>query len=250
MDERTGLSGVIGARSAAPAGPTPRRRAIPYSRRVVRVEAQQRRQGVLGRRIQDHGVGFGRLHPPDPKWWTKPSRQAELTGLPPNTCRIGGYHHVMSDSRTALEHLLVGRDTLAREVTRLTAALAELDSAIVRISAADSTGAVSRGPRAAKPAGGAARARTGRAKTGRSRTGPVKSIRVHVLEMLAAQDRWFAMSEIIEGIRAQGISAHDDAVRSIAVKLMNSGEVERVGRGRYRLARPHGSPQAGAPEGA
>lgn len=156
----------------------------------------------------------------------------------------------MSDSRTALEHLLVGRDTLAREVTRLTAALAELDSAIVRISAADGTGAVSRGPRVAKPAGGAARARTGRAKAGRARSGPVKSIRVHVLEMLAAQDRWFAMSEIIEGIRAQGISAHDDAVRSIAVKLMNSGEVERVGRGRYRLARPHGSPQAGAPEGA
>jgi len=141
----------------------------------------------------------------------------------------------MSESGTALEQLLVGRATLALEVTRLTAALAELDSAIVRIGGGDSPGAGGVG--AAMPVGRVARAKTGRAKAGRSRSGPAKSIRVHVLEMLAAQDRPFEMSEIIEGVRQRGISAHDDAVRSSTDKLMNGGEVERVGRGRYRLAR-------------
>ena len=66
---------------------------------------------------------------------------------------------------------------------------------------------------------------------------PPKSIRVHVLEMLAAETRDFGLAEIIDRIHDAGIQAHDDAVRSITIKLMKDGRVERVGRGQYRLAR-------------
>lgn len=70
-----------------------------------------------------------------------------------------------------------------------------------------------------------------------------KSIRVHVLDMLAAEDRDFGLAEMIDNIHAAGIQAHDDAVRSITIKLMKDGQVERVGRGQYRLAR-RGNPSA------
>jgi hypothetical protein len=53
--------------------------------------------------------------------------------------------------------------------------------------------------------------------------------------MLGSEDREFGLSEIIDRIRAEGIQAHDDAVRSITIKLMKDGSVQRVGRGQYRL---------------
>ena len=68
-----------------------------------------------------------------------------------------------------------------------------------------------------------------------------KSIRVHVLEMLASEERDFGLPEIIDRIHDEGIQAHDDAVRSITIKLMKDGRVERVGRGQYRLARRRSS---------
>lgn len=64
-----------------------------------------------------------------------------------------------------------------------------------------------------------------------------RSIRLHVLDMLGAEDRPFGLAEIIDRIHDQGIQAHDDAVRSITIKLMKDGKVERVERGQYRLAR-------------
>ena len=72
--------------------------------------------------------------------------------------------------------------------------------------------------------------------------GGSKSIRIHVLELLAADDRDFGMAEIIERIHSLGVRAHDDAVRSITVKLMKDGTVLRVGRGRYRLAERPANP--------
>jgi predicted transcriptional regulator of viral defense system len=60
---------------------------------------------------------------------------------------------------------------------------------------------------------------------------------VHVLEMLAEEHRDYGLAEIIDRIHAAGIKAHDDAVRSITIKLMKDGSVERVGRGQYRLVR-------------
>lgn len=146
----------------------------------------------------------------------------------------------MSPDRAAVDHLLDGRAALVREIERLSAAVGELDGVIAKL-------------RPESPVTPAARAEIRRTVTS-TRTAPAKprtrqstatpagkSIRVRILDMLAAEDRDFPLTEIIERIRAAGISAHDDAVRSIAVKLLREGRVERVGRGRYRIAGPEPS---------
>ena len=175
----------------------------------------------------------------------------------------------MPEDRTVLDHLLEGRNALEREVARLTAAIEQLDSVLGRLGtnvarSSDPAPAASAEPvnppadappvevppvevaRAAPAEVAAPRARAARkaptAKNARSRrtdptSQPPKSIRVHVLEMLAAENREFGLAEIIDRIHDAGIQAHDDAVRSITIKLMKDGRVERVGRGQYRLAR-------------
>ena len=154
----------------------------------------------------------------------------------------------MSPDRIVLNHLLEGRQALVTEVERLTAAIRDLDVVIDRVSDADNGGSrpsvddfepvTARTLRTARSR--SARKPVGRRSTTR-RTAPVgsdgqKSIRVLVLEMLAAEEREFGLAEIIDRIHAAGIDAHDDAVRSITIKLMKDGRVERVGRGQYRLA--------------
>jgi hypothetical protein len=180
-----------------------------------------------------------------------------------------GYDHVMSPARTVLDHLLAGRAALVLEVERLSSAITELDAVIDRVGGSapldgipapaptTSTGA-SEPVLAASPATNgraAGRPRTTPARGGGQRSGrsgaragaqPAKSIRVHVLEMLAAEDRDFGLAEIIDRIHRAGIKAHDDAVRSITIKLMKDGKVERVGRGHYRLA-DHDSGAAATP---
>lgn len=178
----------------------------------------------------------------------------------------------MPDDRTVLDHLLEGREALRREVERLTAAIAELDTVIGQIGGASRRVLAATGadvpsdepvnppaevePESPQPASPVS-ARTGRApakRTAARRTpanggrtsaaptaAPPKSIRVQVLDMLAAEDRDFGLAEIIDRIHAAGIQAHDDAVRSITIKLMKDGRVERVGRGQYRLARRGGN---------
>lgn len=192
-----------------------------------------------------------------------------------------GYHHDMSSPQTVLAHLLDGREELVREVARLTTAIAELDAVIDRVGGASTAGVAqssgsltpssgATGPtgsgddarrarrgtsRGASPsAGGRARKATSptprsssakRATQRRSSGGGQKSIRVHVLEMLASENRDFGLAEIIDRIHGAGITAHDDAVRSITIKLMKDGQVERVGRGQYRLAAgPRGAASA------
>lgn len=188
------------------------------------------------------------------------------------TCR---YDHVMPDDRTVLDHLLKGREALRREVERLTAAIAELDTVIGQIGGASrrvlsangldlpsgepvnppaevepqrAESAAATASRSGRAPAKRAAARRAPASGGRSSTGsaaePPKSIRVHVLDMLAAEDREFGLAEIIDRIHAAGIQAHDDAVRSITIKLMKDGRVERVGRGQYRLARRGGGGRA------
>ncbi len=198
----------------------------------------------------------------------------------PIQCRPG-YHHDMSSPQTVLAHLLDGREELVREVARLTTAIAELDAVIDRVGGASTAGVAqssgsltpssgATGPtgsgdearrarrgtsRGASPsAGGRARKATSptprsssakRATQRRSSGGGQKSIRVHVLEMLASENRDFGLAEIIDRIHGAGITAHDDAVRSITIKLMKDGQVERVGRGQYRLAAgPRGAASA------
>jgi hypothetical protein len=155
----------------------------------------------------------------------------------------------MSSDRTVLDHLLEARAGLVREIDRLTAARNELDAVIGRVDARSARpGAgpsdgvaepaapvVARAPRSRSPA--AEPARSARRSGPRVGTDAPKSIRVHVVEMLAAEDRAFGLAEIIERIHGAGIRAHDDAVRSITIKLMKNGTVDRVGRGHYRLAR-------------
>ncbi len=175
----------------------------------------------------------------------------------------------MSQPQTVLAHLHEGREELVREVQRLTTAIAELDAVIERVGGAGSgaglpapapvpgavaarrpaeTGRAARrrakapgDPRAARRSAPATpRAAARRSASPASAGGPAsaagqKSIRVHVLEMLAAENREFGLAEIIERIHGAGIAAHDDAVRSITIKLMKDGQVERVGRGLYRL---------------
>jgi hypothetical protein len=176
----------------------------------------------------------------------------------------------MSTDRTVLEHLLDGREALVLEVDRLTTAIEELDAVIGRVggtaqfagtlpdaSARSATGrrdgtAVNSGRAGRAPAEvesgkrsarsrprSAAKRSAAKRSPGKAGTGnePPKSIRIRVLEMLEAEDREFGLTEIIERIRVAGIRAHDDAVRSITVKLMKDGKVERVGRGQYRLSR-------------
>jgi hypothetical protein len=179
--------------------------------------------------------------------------------------RTGRYDHVMPQDRTVLEHLLEGRSALVAEVERLTDAINELDAVIGRIDVASRvtgvgtdlagpaarraepvTAATVRSAADAIPKARPARSR-GPARKASSRKGAAagggnvsdgqKSIRVHVLEMLAADDRDFGLAEIIDRVHGAGIRAHDDAVRSITIKLMKDGKVERVGRGRYRLVR-------------
>jgi hypothetical protein len=158
----------------------------------------------------------------------------------------------MADDRTVLEHLLDGREALQREVERLTAAIAELDAVISHIGGAGRRVAPAIG---VEPGGDASGSRdveplqTGRGLAKRATLGrsadtgePPKSIRIRVLEMLAAEDRDFTLAEIIDRVHDAGIQAHDDAVRSITIKLMKDGSVERVGRGQYRLARPDAVP--------
>jgi hypothetical protein len=150
----------------------------------------------------------------------------------------------MPEDRTYLDHLLQGRAALVTEIDRLTAAKTELDSLIARI--ADRPQPSTTKPVASQAAPGATAGAfrpvtsTRRRSTGTRRKSidkTEKSIRVRVLELLEAEDRDFGLAEIIGRIREAGVQAHDDAVRSITVKLMKDGSVERVGRGHYRLAR-------------
>lgn len=153
----------------------------------------------------------------------------------------------MADDRTVLDHLLQGREALQREVDRLTSAIAELDTVINDIGGAGRRVAPAIGvePDDAFGSRDVEPLETGRGLAKRATLGratdvgePPKSIRIRVLEMLAAEPRDFTMAEIIDRVRDAGIHAHDDAVRSITIKLMKDGSVERVGRGQYRLARP------------
>jgi hypothetical protein len=170
----------------------------------------------------------------------------------------------MAQARTALDHLLDARAALVDEAQRLATTIADLDSLIGTVGGQDRLAEADDAPVPAaepvKTAATVAPARTAtRATTRRSvsRRGPAKkaadrparsggsgeppkSIRVHVLEMLAAENRDFGLAEIIDRVHDAGIQAHDDAVRSITIKLMKDGRVERVGRGQYRLARRGG----------
>jgi hypothetical protein len=174
----------------------------------------------------------------------------------------------MPQDRTVLEHLLDGRAALVLEVSRLTTAIEELDTVIGRIGGSNvrsgsTAGAVATDSRA-KPVNAPAEVEAGRSVSAPSRArssrarkstprkstaskqqpGGPKSIRIHVLDMLAGEEREFGLAEIIDRIHAEGIQAHDDAVRSITIKLMKDGKVERVGRGQYRLARRGGAARA------
>ena len=162
----------------------------------------------------------------------------------------------MSAEPTVLDHLHDGRDALAREITRLTTALADLDAVIASLGGGPSVNGTDEttvdairsalaengtgvavppaGGPVAPPVVGHTRPRS--RPTARRDAGAGRSIRTRVLDMLAEQDRPFPLAEIIDRIRADGVRAHDDAVRSITVKLMKDGKVERVGRGQYRLA--------------
>jgi hypothetical protein len=173
------------------------------------------------------------------------------------------YHHVMAQARTALDHLLDARTVLVDEARRLAASLTELDSLITnmggqdRLDGAEDAPPVSGDPvnpaaRTAAAPRATARATSRRPANRRSTTRKAlarpaadgaapKSIRLHVLEMLGAEDRDFGLAEIIDRVHDAGIQAHDDAVRSITIKLMKDGRVERVGRGQYRLARRAGA---------
>jgi hypothetical protein len=157
----------------------------------------------------------------------------------------------MPAQRTVLEHLADGREALVQEMRRLAAALAELDAVIGRLGTGSRLGpppptrsgdadtdADKAAPVATVRRGAARKAprRSASRPADRGRAGG-KSIRVHVLDMLAAEDREFGLSEIIDRIHREGVPAHDDAVRSITTKLMKDGKVERIGRGQYRLAR-------------
>ena len=170
----------------------------------------------------------------------------------------------MAQARTALDHLLDARTALVDEASRLAAMLAELDSLIGAMGGQDRLDGAPSAP--ANPVKATvASARTATRSTARkslSRRPPAKrttrsaassgeapkSIRVHVLEMLAAEERDFGLAEIIDRVHDAGIQAHDDAVRSITIKLMKDGRVERVGRGQYRLARRGGRPATDEPE--
>src|SRR4051794_6726453 len=59
-------------------------------------------------------------------------RGAIASGLLPRTDsrRMGRYHHVMAQARTALDHLLDARTALVDEAQRLAATIADLDSLI------------------------------------------------------------------------------------------------------------------------
>ena len=144
----------------------------------------------------------------------------------------------MTIDRSALKHLLQARAALVSEIDRLTAARADLDSVIERVSASQASSVLS-----GQPVKAAARERRS-VRRARPGTGQ-KSIRIHILELLGAEKRDFGMAEIIDRIHAQGVEAHDDAVRSITIKLMKDGTVERVGRGQYRLA--EGTERAAGP---
>jgi hypothetical protein len=166
----------------------------------------------------------------------------------------------MAQARTALDHLLDARAVLVDEAQRLAASLADLESLIGSMGGADrldDADGTSHGSNPVKAAA-VASARTATRSTARksvsrrsaTRRPPTrsagsgeapKSIRVHVLEMLAADNRDFSLAEIIDQVHDAGIQAHDDAVRSITIKLMKDGRVERVGRGQYRLARRGGA---------
>lgn len=175
----------------------------------------------------------------------------------------------MPEDRAALEHLLNGRAALVLEVERLTTAIEELDTVIgqiggsgasLTVGTADSTPktpllaeapnaqpvnlpAAREAPGPASPAyrrraKATARKSAKQRPSGAAKPGNApKSIRVHVLEMLASEDRQFGLTEIIDRVHGAGIQAHDDAVRSITIKLMKDGKVERVGRGQYTLTR-------------
>jgi hypothetical protein len=175
----------------------------------------------------------------------------------------------MSPDRTVLDHLLEGREALVQEVDRLTTAINELDAVIGRLGGGASAIAADGVPVAAESAARQpvnasgervrttrpARARSGGRKMATRRSGgrrgvdgdAPKSIRVRILEMLAAEDRTFGLAEIIERIHGAGIQAHDDAVRSITIKLMRDGRVERVGRGQYRLTTSGARPETPEP---
>jgi hypothetical protein len=157
----------------------------------------------------------------------------------------------MPDDWTVLDHLLEGREQLQRElahlrreVERIDDAIAGLDVVIGRVGG-DSRSDAARRQSTAPLRSGRAATRSASVHAGEGEA--PKSIRVHILDMLAAQDRDFGLAEIIDNIHAAGIQAHDDAVRSITIKLMKDGSVERVGRGQYRLARPGDRSSAAAP---
>jgi hypothetical protein len=160
----------------------------------------------------------------------------------------------MSEAGPVLQHLIDGRAALLLDVERLTTAIQELDSVIARLGGSpqllapvatpartSSAEPVNAGVEPVRRGGARPRTRTGtlgrRGAKKSTQGGAPKSIRLHILDMLAAEPGDLGLAEIIDRVHRAGIQAHDDAVRSITIKLMKDGKVERVGRGQYRLAR-------------
>lgn len=128
------------------------------------------------------------------------------------------------DTFSGVDHLLLGRDALLRQRDELTRAIEALDTVLRRFGVT--------------PGADSAVGTTATAGNAGNGGGSAPSVREAILQVLTSEDRTFSMAEIIATVKSYGTKAQDDTIRSIIIKRMNVGEVERAGRGHYRLPRP------------
>jgi len=62
-----------------------------------------------------------------------------------------------------------------------------------------------------------------------------RTTRTAVLEAAAAVGGEFGVSDLVERIRESGMTASETAIRRVVLRMADAGQLNRVGRGRYRL---------------
>jgi len=126
---------------------------------------------------------------------------------------------------SALEHLRLARAALEQQRREVSDAISALDRVMAGMDGAQG-GAIRMDGRGSLVVG-----------EGASKS-PNMTVREAITRTVASRAGNFSMKQLIDGVHAQGLAVQDDAVRSIAIKMLRSGHLERPGRGVYSAASP------------
>lgn len=134
----------------------------------------------------------------------------------------------MDSNLSAVDHLLLGREALLRQSRAIDEAVGAIDRVLTALALAPEA---TRAPVADKViAGGDTIAPPVATPQG------VPTVREAIVIALQRDGGAMKTSNIIAAVRRQGVEAVDDSVRSLLIKLLKTGRIERPRHGFYALA--------------